>query len=246
MNETRQKNLGQTPAINISGLCKSFANRQVLDSVSFQLFSGQALCIFGANAAGKTTLIRIIAGLIPPDKGTIEICGFNLQTQLVRRSFSEGGNQHAKTLLGFISHKTMVYPQLTVEENLRFFARLYGLKKNDAPIEQLLEKTGLTPYRYDSAAVLSRGMTQRLTIARALLHRPAVLLADEPFTALDAPACQNLVAILQQFRNEGGAVVITTNNAGPSLQCCEKLAVIRNRNLISDIKADQINLENLR
>jgi len=235
MNETRQKNLGQTPAINISGLCKSFANRQVLDSVSFQLFSGQALCIFGANAAGKTTLIRIIAGLIPPDKGTIEICGFNLQTQ----------NQHAKTLLGFISHKTMVYPQLTVEENLRFFAGLYGLKKNDAPIEQLLEKTGLTPYRYDSAAVLSRGMTQRLTIARALLHRPAVLLADEPFTALDAPACQNLVAILQQFRNEGGTVVITTNNVGPSLQCCEKLAVIHNRNLISDIKADQINLENL-
>jgi heme exporter protein A len=236
MNDKQQKNPGQTPAINVSGLCKSFASRQVLDSVSFQLFSGQALCIFGPNAAGKTTLIRIIASLIPPDKGTIEICGFNIHNQ----------NQHAKTLLGFISHKTMVYPQLTVEENLRFFARLYGLEKNDAPIEQLLEKTGLTPYRYDSAAVLSRGMTQRLTIARALLHRPAVLLADEPFTALDAPACQNLVAILQQFRNEGGAVVVTTNNAGPSLQCCEKLAVLHNRKLISDIKADQITLENLR
>jgi len=235
MNDNPQKNPGQTPALSITGLCKSFGDRRVLDDVTFQLFTGQALCIFGPNAAGKTTLIRIIAGLIPPDKGTIEICGFNIRNQ----------NHLAKATLGFISHKTMVYPQLTVEENLRFFARLYGLKKNDAPIEQLLDKTGLTPYRYDSAAALSRGMTQRLTIARALLHRPAVLLADEPFTALDSSACENLVALLQQFRNEGGAVVITTNNAGLSLRCCEKLAVLQNRNLIFDIKPDRITLENL-
>jgi ABC-2 type transport system ATP-binding protein len=86
-------------------------------------------------------------------------------------------------------------------------------------------------------------MIQRLTIARALLHRPAVLLADEPFTALDTTACENLVAILQEFRNEGGAVVITTNNISPSLQCCEQVAVLHNRKLISDIKADEVNLE---
>jgi len=243
MTEKPQKNPGQTLALNVAGVCKSFANRAVLDDISFQLLSGQALCIFGANAAGKTTLIRIIAGLIPPDDGTVEITGFNLHSQLVRRSLGEGGNQYAKAMLGFISHKTMVYPQLTVEENLRFFARLYGLKKSNTRIEELLDKTGLTPCRHDSAAALSRGMIQRLAIARALLHRPAVLLADEPFTALDTTACENLVAILQQFRNEGGAVVITTNNISPSLQCCEQVAVLHNRKLISDIKADEVNLE---
>jgi len=233
MTEKPQKNPGQTPALNVAGVCKSFANRAVLDNVSFQLFSGQALCIFGANAAGKTTLIRIIAGLMPPDDGTIEICGLNLCSQ----------NPQAKKMLGFISHKTMTYPHLTVEENLRFFARLYGLNKSNTRVEELLDKTGLILYCYDLASALSRGMTQRLTIARAMLHRPAILLADEPFTALDAPACENLLALLQQFRNEGGAVVITTNNVSPSLRCCEKLAVLNNRKLFSDIKADQINLE---
>lgn len=236
MTEKPQKNPSQTPALNVAGVFKSFANRAVLDDVSFQLLSGQALCIFGANAAGKTTLIRIIAGLIPPDDGTIEICGFSLRSQ----------NPQAKKLLGFIFHKTMVYPQLTVEENLRFFAKLYGLDKSNTRIEELLDRTGLASYRCDPASALSRGMTQRLTIARAMLHRPAVLLADEPFTALDAPACENLLALLQQFRNEGGAVVITTNNAGTSLRCCEKLAVLHNRKLIPDIKPDEVNLENFR
>ena len=189
MNEKSQKPPGQTPVINLAGVCKSFGSRVVLEDISLRLTAGQTLCICGANAAGKTTLLRIVSAILKPSEGTVEICGLNVQQQ----------PQEAAGLIGAIFHKSMIYPQLTVTENLRFFATVYGVKNSKPRIERLLEQMGLTPYRYDSAGILSRGMTQRLAIARALLHKPSILLADEPFTGLDAEANKYLVTISYYF-----------------------------------------------
>lgn len=226
-----QKPLGQTPVINLAGVCKSFGSRVVLNAISFSVTSGQGLCICGANAVGKTTLLRIISTTLKPSEGVVELCGFNVQRQAWK----------IKPLVGAIFHKTMVYPQLTVVENLRFFAMVYGVKNSKARIEKLLEQTGLTPYRYDSAGILSRGMMQRLAIARALVHDPVVLLADEPFTGLDADAGNHLVAILRSFKDTGGTIVMTTHNVNLPLQCCEQVAVLDDKRLIFNAKVSEIN-----
>ena len=231
MNEELQRPPEETPAINLTGIHKSFGGRAVLEDINFQLTSGKGLCICGANAAGKTTLIKIISGLLQPTKGVVEICGFNTQRQ----------SQQARTLVGAILHKSMVYPQLTVAENLQFFARLYGVKNSKARVQELLEQAGLMHYRYDSAGILSRGMMQRLAIARALIHKPIVLLADEPFTGLDIDASQQLAALLRNFKNNGGSVVMTTHNVSLSLQCCEQVTVLDKRKLVFNAKVSEIN-----
>jgi heme exporter protein A len=217
--------------VDVAGVCKFFGSQVVLEDISFRLPGGQGLCICGANAAGKTTLLRIMTGLLQPDAGTVQICGFDVKTQA----------QQARAVLGAIFHKSMVYPQLTVLENLRFFARLYGVEDGKGHIQDLLEQIGLLPYRYDRAGVLSRGMMQRLAIARALVHKPIVLLADEPFTGLDVDASKHLVTILNNFKDEGGTIVMTTHDVNLSLQCCEHVAVLDKRKLIFKAKVCEIN-----
>ena len=232
MAEKLQKSL-EPPAVDVSGVCKSFGSQVVLEDISFHLKAGQGLCICGANAAGKTTLLRIMAGLLQPGAGAVQICGFDVKTQA----------RQARAKFGVIFHKSMVYPQLTVIENLRFFALVYGVRDAKDHIEKLLEQTALMHYRYDRAGVLSRGMMQRLAIARALVHRPTVLLADEPFTGLDADASDHLVTILNNFKNEGGAIVMTTHDVNLSLQCCQHVAVLDRRKLIFNAKVCEINAD---
>jgi len=229
MAEKLQKS-AEPPAVDVAGVSKSFGNQLVLEDISFHLTNGQGLCICGANAAGKTTLLRIMTGLLQPDAGTVRICGFDVKSQ----------PQQAKAKLGAIFHKSMVYPQLTVIENLRFFALVYGVRNGKAHIQNLLEQTALMPYRYDRAGILSRGMMQRLAIARALVHKPIVLLADEPFTGLDADASNHLVTILNNFKDEGGTVVMTTHDVNLSLQCCQYVAVLDKQKLIFNAKISEI------
>lgn len=231
MSEELQESLNQTPVINLSGICKSFGSRVVLETISFSVTGGEGFCICGANAAGKTTLLKIITGLLQPDDGMVELCESNMTT--------EGGKN--KLLVGTLLHKSMVYPQLTVIENLRFFAALYGVKDNNSRIQELLELTGLMPYRYDNAGILSRGMTQRLAIARAMVHKPIILLADEPFAGLDEQACKHLIDLLSDFKDNGGTVVMTTHNINYALNCCEKIAVLDDRKLIFNARVPDIN-----
>lgn len=232
MAEKLQKS-SELPAVYVAGIYKSFGTQTVLEDISFQLAGGQGLCICGPNAAGKTTLLRIMAGLLQPTAGTVRICGFDVKTQ----------SQQAKAKLGAIFHKSMVYPQLTVIENLRFFALVYGVRDSNTHIQKLLEQASLMPYRYDKAGVLSRGIMQRLAIARALIHKPDVLLADEPFTGLDIEASKHLVTILNDFKDKGGTIVMTTHNVDLSLQCCQQVAVLDRRKLVFNAKLCEINTD---
>jgi len=208
--------------IEIKGIFKSFGSRSVLEDISISAPPGRALCICGPNAVGKTTLLKIIAALLPPDAGDIQIYGFSLQKKPLQ----------AKKLIAVIFHQNMLYPQLTVTENLQFFARLYGIKDSFNRINQLLEKTHLTPYRRDIAGTLSHGIAKRLTIARALLHKPKVLLADEPFAGLDIEAAKHLVDTLSDFKAGGRTVVMTTHNPSTALDCCDQVTVLDDKKLI--------------
>ena len=219
--------------INIKSVSKAFDTRNVLRDIAIDIDTEQAVLICGINGAGKTTLLRIIAGLLQPDQGSVELCGYNIRKD----------PEKAKSQFGMISHKSMVYPELTVLENLSFFATLYGVKDSDTYITKLLQDVGLLSYRYDTASILSRGLLQRLAIARALVHRPALLLADEPFTGLDAKACHHLITVLNEFTKNGGTIVMTTHDIDIGLKCCNRVVVLDKSNLIFDAKTSDIDKE---
>ncbi len=216
--------------INVKSVSKAFDTRRVLRDIAIDIGKAQAVLICGINGAGKTTLLRIIAGLLQPDQGSVELCGYNIRKD----------PEKAKSQFGMISHKSMVYPELTVLENLSFFAILYGVKDSETYITELLQDVGLSSYRYDTASILSRGLLQRLAIARALVHRPALLLADEPFTGLDAKACHHLITVLTEFTNNGGTIIMTTHDIDVGLQCCNRVVVLDKSNLIFDAGTSDI------
>ena len=230
MADESQKSSKQPFALDFVGICKSFGSHLVLNDINISLEAGQSLCVYGPNAVGKTTLLQIAAGLVRANAGKVTISGLDLHEQ----------PQKASTLIGYISHKPMVYPQLTVLENLRFFADLYGVAEAQQRIEQLMIQSGLDGYRYDRASVLSRGMLQRLAIARAMVHQPSVLLADEPFTGLDADASRYLIGVFNDFTDRGRSILMTTHNVGLSLQCCRSVAVLEAGSFIFNSETSQV------
>jgi len=229
VSELKDKNDGE-PVIQIDELSMRFEARSVLKNIDLRVPAGQALCLCGANGAGKSTMMRIISGLLYPTAGQVRIKGIDIKDN----------PQAAKPLMGVISHKSMLYPELTVEENLSFAARLYGVKDIRGRVEQLLEEVKLSGYRFDKTSILSRGMLQRLAISRALVHNPMILLADEPFTGLDLPSSRHLVAVLHKFRAEGGAIIMTTHETHFGLECCERMVVLDKAKLIFDAPTEQI------
>ncbi len=220
-------------ALSVRSVSKTFVAKPVLRGIDLVVPAGEAVCLCGINGAGKSTLLRLIAGLLLPDSGSIAIQGHE-----VRRE-----PQKSRRQLGMISHAGMAYPELTVSENLTFAARLYGVPKRTERIEELLIGTGLTSYRHDRAGILSRGLLQRLAIARALLHRPAVLLADEPFTGLDAGATEDVCAIFDRFVRDGGTILMTTHDLHLGLRCCRRVAVLDKGVLILDAEKDKIDIQ---
>ena len=174
--------------IELRKLTKSFGSKYALRGVNLRVMPGESLVIFGPNGAGKSTLIRILSSLSRPTSGTVHIGGLDLATH------ADGIRRH----LGVVSHAPLLYDSLTAEENLRFFAGLYGMSQPEPRITMLLAQVGLTTRRGDLVRTFSRGMVQRLAIARALLHDPQVLLLDEPDTGLDPQAAEMLHDLLVQ------------------------------------------------
>jgi heme exporter protein A len=203
-------------ALSMCSVSKTFTARPVLEDVSLTLARGEAACLYGVNGAGKSTLLRIAAGLLRPDTGSIRIEGWDA------KEHPERFRRH----LGLISHASMVYAELSVQENLVFVADLYGVSNRVERIEQLLAETDLGPFRHDRAGILSRGLLQRLAIARALLHEPALLLADEPFTGLDVEAVGRLIRVFAGFISGGGTLLMTTHDTRLGLRCSQRVVVL--------------------
>ncbi len=186
----------------VEGVTKDFGYQHVLRGVGFAVEEGEYIALLGSNGAGKTTLLRMIAGLSRPSSGTVSIAGVDL-----RRA-----GPGLRRRIGFVSHESLLYPELTGRENLAFHAKLFGVESFDAAIESLDALLDLAPILDRPAGVLSRGNRQRLTLARALLHAPKVLLLDEPFTGLDEESTNRLLVILQTLVDSGRTVIMTTHD----------------------------------
>jgi len=190
--------------IEVRKLVKRFGAKPVLRGLDFTVDEGEFVALVGPNGAGKTTFLRVLACLARPSLGSLSIAGFQLPAQAgeVRRR------------LGVVSHQPLLYGDLTAEENLRFYGKMYSVPGLRQRIEQVLDLVGLSARRNDLVRTFSRGMQQRLAIGRAILHDPAVLLFDEPYTGLDQQACDMLDQILRDVAVRGRTVVMTSHDLG--------------------------------
>ncbi len=188
--------------IEVRKLVKRFGMKTVLRGLDFEVGEGEFVALLGPNGAGKTTFLRILASLSRPSLGVIRVAGFPLPAQAaaVRRR------------LGVVSHLPLLYGDLTAEENLRFYGRMYDILHLESRITEVLELVGLSARRRDLVRTFSRGMQQRLAIGRAILHDPDVMLFDEPHTGLDQDACDMLDRVLREVAARGRTVVMTSHD----------------------------------
>ena len=202
-------------AIEVRHLRKAFGTLKAVDGIDFELKQGEFLTVFGPNGAGKTTLIKILAGLTQPSSGTAKVAGFYIAE----------GHPEMRKEIGIISHATALYADLTPLENLIFFARMHGLKQPEDRALKVIDEVGLSPRRNDRVRTFSRGMLQRLSIARAVLHDPAILFLDEPFTGLDLHATNVLKEHLQRLHDRHCTILMTTHDISCGLEMCDKVAL---------------------
>ena len=208
--------------IEIRNLSKSFGSHTALRNVDLTIPEGEFLTLVGPNGAGKTTLIRIVATLSRPTDGEVWVEGWNL---------ADGAAQ-VRQRIGFISHQPLLYGDLTAEENLRFYGRMYALSDLPTRIDEVLEQVGLLARQRDPVRTFSRGMQQRLAIARAILHHPAVLLLDEPYTGLDQQAAAMLDEVMQTVGATSRTVLMTTHDLGRGLVMSQRVAILSGGQLV--------------
>ena len=207
------------PAIRAEGLTKAFGTRKALDDVSFELPRGAFLSIFGPNGAGKTTLLRVLSTLARPSSGSAGVCGVNLGEE----------PDKARELIGMISHQSMLYPDLTAEENLMFYAELYGVDDPRTRVDELLDAVGLSHRRLDAVRTFSRGMVQRVSIARALVHDPRLVFLDEPYSGLDPHAIDIFDSLIEAVRGDRTFIMVSHDLAKGFAMCTHALVLARGR-----------------
>jgi heme exporter protein A len=208
--------------IEVSGLVKSFGNKIALGGVDLDVAEGEFLTLVGPNGAGKTTLIRILATLTRPTRGSVRVAGCDLVKQ----------GTEVRRRIGLASHQTLLYGDLSAEENLRFYGRMYEVPELEERITALLQRVGLEHRRHDLVRTFSRGMQQRLSIARALLHDPSLLLLDEPYTGLDQHAAGVLRDVLVSLGGRSRTVLMTTHNLERGLELCDRAAILANGRIV--------------
>jgi heme exporter protein A len=214
-------------AVSAEGLTRVFGVRKALDSVDFALPVGGFLSIFGPNGAGKTTLLRALTTLQAPSSGTARVLGLDVVRDAVE----------LRSHIGLISHNPLLYPDLSAEENLVFFSDMYGVEDVSGRVRDLLDAVELSHRRFDLVRTFSRGMLQRLSIARALLHRPEVLFLDEPYSGLDPHAMDILDSLIAQIRHEHTFVMVSHDLAKGLELCTHALILAKGKVARYDEKA---------
>lgn len=219
-------------AVEVEGLVKAFGTRRALDGVSFALPEGAFLSVFGPNGAGKTTLLRVLATLARPSAGTVRIGGADLREKA----------DEVRARIGVVSHAPMLYPDLTAEENLAFYAALYGLANPQARAAELLDAVGLAHRRLDAVRTFSRGMAQRASIARALVHDPAVVLLDEPYSGLD-PHAADIFDSLIAGQRDGRTFVIVSHDLAKGFEMCTHALMLARGRVVAFAPRDELDYD---
>ncbi len=211
-------------ALESEDIRKTFGHFKALGGVTLRVKRGEFLALFGRNGAGKTTFLKIAATLVRHTHGKLRIEGIDIREE----------PENARRRIGFLSHNTYLYRDLTPVENLRFFARLYGMTDSDERIQSLLDRVGLRHRASDPVRAFSRGLHQRLGIARVMLHDPSVILLDEPYTGLDANAVEILNQILDQAAAAGRTIILTTHDLDQGLRGATRAAIIDRGKIVFD------------
>lgn len=208
---------GESPLIETRALVKTYDLLVVLRRLDLQIRRGEFVALLGPNGSGKSTLLRLLAGLTRPTSGKILIGGWELPDEAAA----------VRAQIGLVSHRTLLYDNLTARENLHFFARLYALENIAERVDSLLRQVGLYKRGDSLVRTFSRGMQQRLSIARALLHAPDVLLLDEPYTGLDQDAGHTLDELLAQAHAAGHTIIMTTHELDRAARIASRVLILQ-------------------
>lgn len=226
----------QAWAIEAQGLIKYFGNHIALRGVDLNVAQGESVVIFGPNGAGKTTLIKVLATIMNPSLGTILIDGISLKNNA----------EEVRRRIGVITHQTFLYSNLTAYENLEFYSRMYDVPRAKERIREVVAMVEMTSRLYDRVGTLSRGMQQRLSIARSLLHKPAIMLLDEPETGLDQQAISILRGALKTEDGGKRTIVLTTHSLERGLEMSDRLLILDQGRIVYERSTKTLDLASLK
>ncbi len=210
------------PYIEARGLNKKFGYKTALRNVDIFLKEGDSLALFGPNGAGKSTLIQVLCSLLQPTSGSVRIAGYE-----ARRD-----REALHQIIGLIGHQTFLYPYLTAYENLKFYGSMYGVARLNDRISEVLDLVGMSDYRNDAIQNFSRGMQQRLSIGRAIIHEPMIIFLDEPFTGLDQQGSEDFIKLILQFRGQGKTVIMASHHLHLGLELCDRVAILKSGKIV--------------
>jgi len=215
-----------TIALQIDGLFKRFGEQQVLTGFSLQVARGEVVGLLGPNGCGKSTVLNIICQLMQADAGQVQLMGQPMMEQ----------SAHARTLIGYCAQETALYPDLFPQENMHFFARLYGVPpaQRNARVAELMERFNLIPYATTCTGLLSGGWQQRLSLAVALVHRPELLVLDEPTVAVDVEARMDLWRLIEGLRDSGTTILLTSHHLAEAQRLCNRVALMQSGKVVAE------------
>jgi heme exporter protein A len=221
--------------IEVKKLIKRFGLKSVLRGMDFSVERGEFVALLGPNGAGKTTFLRILSSLARPSMGLVKVAGYQLPNEAAQ----------VRARLGVVSHMPLLYGDLTAEENLQFYARMYGIPNYGARITEILEMVGLENRRRDLVRTFSRGMQQRLAIGRAVLHDPDVILFDEPYTGLDQDASSMLDEVLRSVAAQGRTVVMTSHDLARAEDLATRFDILTRGVIAASTSRESLGTSNL-
>lgn len=231
----RMPTVSEAPMIQVTKLVKRFGTKTVLNGLDLEVRKGEFVALLGPNGAGKTTFLRVLASLSHPSLGEVRVAGHPLPQQAAA----------VRARLGVVSHMPLLYGDLTAEENLRFYGRLYGIPRLAERIDEVLGMIGLDSRRRDLVRTFSRGMQQRLAIGRAVLHDPDVMLFDEPHTGLDQDASAMLDTVLRSVAALGRTVLMTSHDLVRAEALASRFDVLSRGVIVASATPRQLRSSNL-
>jgi heme exporter protein A len=214
--------------IDIKKLTKQADNKLILRGVDLSIDKGETVAILGPNGAGKSTLLKVLAGLIKPTSGFVQINGLDLKKSQLQ----------IKKILGYLPHSSLLYDHYSPLENLVFYGNVYGVKNAEKKAIELVKEVGLSFFLNEPVKNFSRGMIQRIAIARAIVHEPEVLLLDEPHTGLDQGAIAILNNVILSMKNKGTTTLMVTHDFKQAAEICDRIIIVKNGKIVDDFKIE--------
>ncbi|MEH7107244.1 MULTISPECIES: heme ABC exporter ATP-binding protein CcmA [Bacillaceae] len=215
--------------IEINKLTKQADNKLILRGVDLSIQKGETVALLGPNGAGKSTLLKVLASLIKPTSGTIRMNGLDLKKQ----------QNEIKKLLGYLPHSSLLYDHYSPLENLVFYGKLYGVHNVEEKAISLVKDVGLSFFLNEPVKNFSRGMIQRIAIARAIIHEPKILLLDEPHTGLDQGAIAILNHVILNMKEKGTTTLMVTHDFKQAAEICDRIIILKNGKMVDDFKIEK-------